>query len=136
MSTNGHPEPEQDDDHADGDAALVLAVARGWPRARVARECHVSPRTVSRRLADPAFLARVRELRSGMLDEAIGKLTAIANRASAELGKLVRSNNEAIRLGAIRLVLDSLLKLRDHAELVGRIEALEGQADGTARRAR
>ena len=63
-----------------------------------------------------------------MLDGAIGTLTRIATKATRELASLLDSTNEPVKLGAIRLVMDSLLKLREHAELAARIDALEARA--------
>src|SRR4051794_3230289 len=104
---------QTDDPWSPADRALALALARGLSRSKAARTCQTSPSTVRRRLGDPEFVVLVRELRTAMLDGAIGRLTRISGKATAELGKLLDTTNEPVKLGAVRLVLDSLIKLRD-----------------------
>src|SRR5262245_1500924 len=98
-STNG------DGDHVTGDDALALLLARGRSIASTARTAKVSENTVRRRLADADFKARVEQLRRQLLDVAVRRLSDLMLGAADKLGKLLRSKNEAISLGAARTIL-------------------------------
>lgn len=108
---------------------LVLALACGATVEAAARQCQVSDRTVYRRLEDPAFKARVREVRGEMVRRSAGLLTAAAGQAVQTLLALQKESvPAAVRLGAARAIIELGLKVRETAELEARIAALEQQA--------
>jgi hypothetical protein len=104
---------------------VALALATGKTRAEAARAARVSEATVTRRRRDPAFRALVNEIRTRMVDEAIGKLTDALSKSAGRLAALVDSEDEQTALRAARSVLDSAIRLREFADLAGRVEALE-----------
>jgi hypothetical protein len=104
-----------------------LALACGASVEAAARQCQGSNRTVYRRLGDPKFCARVREMRAEMVGRAAGLLSAgEAVRTLLSLQK--ESVAPAVRLGAARAVLELGIKVREMVELETRIAALEEQA--------
>jgi hypothetical protein len=105
---------------------LLLALACGATIESAARECGLSPRTVYRRLADPAFRRRLGQLRADMVQRTAGALTAAGAEAVRTLLELLKpAVAPSTRLGAARAVLESGVKLRELAELEGRLAALE-----------
>jgi hypothetical protein len=110
----------------EADEALLLALACGATVESAARAAGLSPRTAHRRLADPAFAARVRQARADMAQRAAGALTAASAESVRTLLELQRASSPpAVRLGAARAVLEIGLKVREAAEFEGRLAALE-----------
>jgi hypothetical protein len=113
--------------------ALVLALACGATVEGAARQCEVNPRTVNRRLREPAFAARVRDLRADMVRRASGLLTAAAAEAVRTLLALQKDSvPPATRLGAARAVLELGIKVRELSDLEDRVSLLERAAEGGA----
>jgi hypothetical protein len=109
-------------------AELTLALACGASPEVAAQKSGVSPRTVHRRLADPAFRAGVERLRTEMLQRAVSMSGAASLAAVKTLTALQESaKSESVRLGAARALVDLNCKLRQTAEQQARIEALETQ---------
>jgi hypothetical protein len=115
MASNGNTKRE----------AVALRLADGASVRGAARACHVGERTVHTWLADPAFTARVTELRSRMFGRAVSVLTRLAGKAARKLNKLMDSEQESIALGACRTVLEAGPRLRELTELEERLAALE-----------
>jgi hypothetical protein len=110
------------------DEALLLALACGATVENAARTAGMSARTAHRRLADPAFQRRLQDLRTAMIQRAVGMLTAAALEAVKTLIALQDlSVPAAVRLGAARTVLEFGIRMRENAELAQRIAALEAQ---------
>lgn len=115
-----------------GEEPLVLALACGASVEAAARQCKVSDRTVYRRLQDPGFRAQVQAARGEMVTRSAGLLTAAAGEAVRTLLSLQKdATPPAVRLGAARAVLEIGIKVREVADLEGRIAALEAQAGVT-----
>jgi hypothetical protein len=112
------------------EAALILALACGASPEGAAQKAGVSPRTVYRRLADPAFRAQVNDVRADMVRRAAGMFTA-AGMASIKTFTTLQESaaSEAVRLGAARAVIELGCKLRENAELLERIAAVEGRLE-------
>ena len=107
---------------------LLLTLACGATVDSAARECGLSPRTVYRRLQEPAFRRRLQALRADMVQRTSGALTAASGEAVRTLLELLKAGVAAnTRLGAARAVLESGVKLRELAELEERMAALEEQ---------
>ena len=112
------------------DAALVLALACGASPENAAQKAGVSERTAYRRLADPAFRAQVGEARADMVRRAAGMSTAASLASMKTLTALQESaTSEAVRLGAARAVIELSCKLRESAELLERVVAVEGRLE-------
>lgn len=113
------------------DEALVQALACGATVEAAARQCGVNPRTVFRRLEDPAFRDRVRDLRDAMVRRTSGLLTAAAAEAVRTLLALQKDGvPPATRLGAARAVIELGIKVRELSELEDRVTELERAARG------
>jgi hypothetical protein len=110
-------------------AALLLAA--GHTIVATARTCEVSERAVRKWLADPAFAARVDELRAAMLERAMGRMLKNTTRAATTLRKLLTNKDGRVQLGAAKAILEGAARLRDTVTLEQRIKALE--ADKAAR---
>lgn len=110
------------------DDVLLLHLACGATAEAAAQKAGRSQRTVFRRLADPDFQRRLRELRADMLQRTAGMLTAAALEAVKTMVALLATNvPSAVRLAAARSVLELGLKVREAQELDERIAALEAQ---------
>jgi len=129
MAENGR----LDGDQAGGDDALILELASGSTVREAAKRTGVGERTVYRRLDDAAFRRRVSEARGELFSAAMGRLAAVATKATDTLERLMTSPKDAVALGAARSVLELGQRLRESVELEQRITALEGIADGNAR---
>ena len=109
----------------DADDALALHLAAGKSTRDAAALAGVSERTAHRRRADPGFRAMVNRLRSDLIEDALGILSAAAIEAAATLRTLLLADSEAIRLAAARAVLDGLMKAREHITLTEQLDRLE-----------
>ena len=107
--------------------ALLSALAFGATVAHAARKAGLGERTVYRRLADPAFRARLEQTRREALVRTAGMLTGAALGAVKTLVDLHQdvSVPAAVRRGAARDVLEMNVKYRDAAEIEQRVAALE-----------
>jgi hypothetical protein len=109
-----------------GDTELLQALALGASVEHAAQKAGVSRRTAYRRLAAPAFRARVIELRAELTRRALGMLTAAGLGAVKTLTVLQESAmSEAVRLGAARATLELGCKLRENTEWSERLTTVE-----------
>lgn len=114
------------------DDKLLLALACGATVEAAAKQCALTDRTIYRRLNDPAFKARLADLRGDMVRRCAGMLTAAAGEAVRTLLSLQGgSTPPATRLGAARAILELGLKVREVAELEARMTELEALVKGT-----
>ena len=105
---------------------VAVGLAGGLTPAGAAREYKVPDSTIRGWLTDPAFRSRVDRHRTGMVTHAIGILSRLASHAAVTLGDLLTSSHvDDVRLRAAREVLNQLLNVKSHAELVDRMESLE-----------
>ena len=108
------------------DQVLLLALACGATPEAAARQAGVSARTVFRRLADPGFKAQLQKLQADMVHRSMGTLVAMYGEAARGLLELIKSTAPpAVRLGAIRTVLEFGMRLREQTDLEERLTALE-----------
>jgi hypothetical protein len=111
------------------DPQLLTALACGANQETAARQAGVSVSTVRRRLADPEFCRQLQALVAEMVQRTARALTAAGAEAVRGLLALLKDGvPPAVRLGAIRAVLELGVKLRETADLEARIAALEEQA--------
>ena len=107
---------------------LLTALACGATVEGAANSSGFSQATIYRRLKDPAFKARLHQLRADMVQRTAGALTAAAMESVRTLLELQKPSNPAtVRLGAARSVLELGVKLRENGDLEERINALEQQ---------
>src|SRR5262245_1672773 len=118
---------------ANADEQLLLSIACGATAEQAAAKAQVGVRTVYRRLDDPDFARRLRELRCEMVQRAAAMLTAAAMESVKTLLELQKpSNTGPVRLGAARSSSELGAKLREMVELEVRLAALEARVgDGS-----
>ena len=116
MSANGKRKP---------DDLLVALLAAGKTARDAAPLCGCSERHVSRRLADPDFVAKVNAARSQLAADCTGRLAALLTEAVDTLGALLGSTMDAVRLGAARSVLDCFGKMTDLVSTQARLAEVE-----------
>jgi hypothetical protein len=111
-------------------ALLALAVASGEPLGKAARRLGIGERTAKGWNRNPKFRAKVAELRSALVSEAIGKLSSEASEAVAVLGRIIRSrkSSDVAKLAAARAILDKLPMMSEYFDLTERVRALEERA--------
>ena len=108
------------------DDALLLSLACGATIENAARSVGVSERTVYRRLKSAAFRQQLQQRRGDLVQRAASLLTAAALEAIKTLVELQKPPAPAaVRLGAARSILEYGLKLREAADLYGRVGTLE-----------
>lgn len=113
-----------------GEAALILALARGERIERAAKLAGVSARTVYRRLADPTFRGEVSRRRDLLIGSAVGKLADVAAEAVEVLAKLMRSaKSEAVKLQAARAILAHVRPIGEYGEVTDRLEEVEQELE-------
>jgi hypothetical protein len=112
--------------------ALVTALAFGATVENAARKAGIGERTAYRRLADPAFRARVDQARREAVLRTAGMLTGAALGSVKTLVDLQQdvSVPASVRRGAARDVLDLAVKYRETAETEQRLAALEARLAG------
>lgn len=86
-------------------------------------------RTIQRRLTEPEFRAAVEAVRNKLSDEAITALRGAGLAAARCLRRLLHSNSDAIKLGAARGIIDSILKSRE-TEIERRLAEVERRLGG------
>ncbi|MGC4051924.1 MAG: hypothetical protein QM757_21490 [Paludibaculum sp.] len=107
------------------DDALAAALAAGQTVIAAASTAGVSERTAFRRLDDPAFRARVAELRAGMVSTAAGRLADGMGQAADVLRALLAHKDPHVRHRAAAKLLEVGLKVVELAELEQRVAELE-----------
>lgn len=115
------------------DEQLAVLLARGLTNQEAARQTAVSVRTITNRLADPAFCSRVRELRQEMICRAAGSLADALGEAIDTVRNLLLSADPRVRLGAARTILEQGVRLAEVADLEGRLAELEGRVEAVRR---
>jgi hypothetical protein len=108
---------------ADDQALLLLA--SGKSVTKTAAKTGLSRRTLTRRLNDPAFRRRLSKFRAELFERGMGILAAAQAGAASALVRLLKSENESVRLGASRSVFELGAKIRENVEIEERLSALE-----------
>lgn len=107
------------------DDALILALAAGQTVAEAARSAKLSERTAYRRLAEEGFAEQVREARSRLFSQTLGRLLEANTAAVNTLRALLDAASEMARLGAARSILELCLKVRQTTETDARLAEVE-----------
>jgi hypothetical protein len=108
-----------------GEPSAALAIAAGSTIVEAAERAGISERTVRRRLDDPDYRMEISNLRSKLLDAAVGKLVAATTEAAATMRALLEADSEHVRLGAAKGILEFGLSLQEALETQTRITNLE-----------
>ncbi len=85
--------------------AAALELARGLTLQAAASSAGVNVRTIRRWKLEPAFAARIAEIRAELTDRTVGLLTEGRLAAVSTATKLLKSSDEAIRIRAVRALL-------------------------------
>jgi hypothetical protein len=117
------------DSRRSADDVLALALASGKRVEDAALVANVSTRTASRRLQEPDFVARIRQLRAAMLDAVVGRLAERSCAAADRLAGLLDSPDENLVFKTAKTVVELALKGREILDLEQRIAALEVSVD-------
>src|SRR5262249_21143419 len=96
-----------------GDTGLLLGLAQSQTGPDAARAAGIGERTATRRLADPDYDRRILELRSQMLQGAMGKVADAMSAAADTLRQLLTAEADTVKLGAARSLLELGAKLQD-----------------------
>jgi hypothetical protein len=106
---------------------VAACLAAGRTKAAAARECHVGIATVHRWFREsPAFCKRIDELRTELVDRAVGRLADLmAGAAVDRLSGLLGAESECLQLDAVKAVYELFIGIRNAADLKARIEELE-----------
>ena len=104
--------------------------------AEAAAAAQVSEATVYRRLNDPAFAARVKQLRAAMFEAAAGQLAAEMADAVRRLIELSKSGHkdDAVKLRATIALIESAVRVRDATEVRDALDELKAGQDELKRR--
>ncbi|MDB5309397.1 MAG: hypothetical protein JWO38_3599 [Gemmataceae bacterium] len=124
----GHPSRASDE-------FLAQTLAVGGTILQAAKAARVSERTIYHRLRDPAFQARVFEIRAAVLDTTCGRIVGATTDACDTLHCLLESASEGIQLRAAKTLIELAVKLCDRApraELSDPTETQPGKTDSLA----
>lgn len=110
------------------DELLAASVASGLSIKASAASVHLSERQAYRIASEPAFKARVSEIRTAAVADAVGALSSYATGAAEKLKKLTTCGDPSVELRASIAILDRFTKLSESVDLRSRIEALEAKA--------
>lgn len=105
--------------------AAVPLLARGMSTDAVGREVGVDGRTVRVWREEPAFRAEVEAARKAVLEEAVAALTTAVRKAVDVLHAALDDNSVGVRIKAASEIVRALPLIASHAELEGRVAALE-----------
>jgi hypothetical protein len=103
----------------------AIKLAAGQPVADISRELKIGTRTIFTWLSTPEYKLYVRNLRSALLEEAVGRLSGGATRCVDTLLSLLDDPDPAIRLRSAVSGLQLLGGLRGVVEMTDRVEQLE-----------
>ena len=106
-------------------AKFVLLMATGTPISIAAKKARIPVRTAHRLMNDDSILSEIWQCRRKCLDEAVGKLAAVASDAAFELAELIKHKDPQVKLRAIKLTYDSYLKISERESLEQRLQVLE-----------
>jgi hypothetical protein len=104
---------------------VACRLAAGQSVVDISRELNVATRTIFHWLSTPEYKLYVRNLRSALLEEAVGRLSGGATRCVDTLLSLLDDPDPGIRLRSAVSGLQLLGGLRGVVEMADRVEQLE-----------
>lgn len=118
-------------DRHKGAAVVLVALVAGKSRKDAAELAGVGVSTIRRWEAEEeGFRLELREMREALLEQAFGKVLGLVDEALEALHGLLADANSATRLGAIKEVLASALRLRSEVDLHQRLARIEALVEG------
>ena len=123
------PRDEQQDRRHAADEIIVSALAVGHSYSEAADLANVSPRTVRRRMADPAFAAEVSRRRGERVSALTGQVVEHLSTALRVVVGSLDSPSDSVALRAADLLWQWSVRLRHSNELEERIKTLEDERD-------
>jgi hypothetical protein len=108
-----------------GGFGLLLAVAVGRSVAECAAVGNVSEVTVRRRMRDPKFMNKVRELQRQMTALAAGKVVSSLDQAIETMKGLLASPNDSVKLGAASRIAALSMQMGEMSDLQAKVARLE-----------
>lgn len=126
MATNGGKSPGRPVQST----KQVLAAARlaaGDSVAEAATALNIGERTITRWLTDDGFRRLVRETRSLVFDQVIGRVIGLGRKATGKVGQLIDSANERIALDAAKAALSLGLEGRKAEDLEAVVREMEAK---------
>lgn len=120
------PEPGGTRHPSTTDELILEAQAAGLNQRRTAEVAGVHPKTVQRKLSDPAFAVLVAQRRAARVRELTGQLTTVAADAISVIADAMDQDQPMrVRLAAAQLALRSLGEYQASSEVDARIADLE-----------
>jgi len=107
------------------DPLLIAALLGGCTLAAAAKRAGMSEQTARRRLRDAEFRTRLDAAETELIDTAARALADASGEAVSKLRCLLRVRSAAVRLSAVRAVLEFAPKWRAQHALEERVAALE-----------
>lgn len=108
----------------------IELLAKGACHRDAASGAGVDKRTIQRWLEEPEFRDDITKFRTELLTSAAGMLCSAANNAVKVLDDLLKDGSSAIKLGAARAILDSVIRVRELTVVEGRVAELEQKLAG------
>ncbi len=112
--------------------AAIAALLDGKTQATAATAAGVGRQTVNKWLSDPAFSAALREGSDGAIRAASARLATLTEHAIAAIAATMAqptTPGAAVRLRAADALLGQALKIREHADIMERLAALEARVN-------
>ena len=106
-------------------SAFVLAVASGRTVRDAAAQAGISEATAYRWMKGEDIRRDIMRLRAELIDQAAGRLAAVATEAAESLRALLAAESEAVRLGAARTLLELAFRSRELVDWEARLTELE-----------
>lgn len=107
--------------------SFIAAIAAGKPVAEASEIAGKTRRTGSRWLRDPVVKQEVSQIRNELVSGALGIVLGNLADAALQLVGLLQSNNESIRLGATRSMLQFGQSLKESVEMQADIDAIKAK---------
>jgi hypothetical protein len=104
---------------------VAAALASGTSICQASATGGVSERTVYNWMRDEEFAARVQELSTEMVRQAVLRVSSTMIAAVEQLNCLLDVENAQVRLGAARTILEQAVRLRESVTFEERLRALE-----------
>jgi hypothetical protein len=120
---------------SDKDELIADLLGQGWTHRRVADSVGVSPKTVQRRMSDPAFSSVVSERRRDRFGQLSGQLLTAGEGAMDVLTVALQSEDAKVSLQAAGLILSHghrYNRVLDEHEIQLRFEAIERRLEEEA----
>jgi hypothetical protein len=131
MATNGkQSDPNEDRDWRSREDLLAAGIAAGQTIEAAARAAGMGARTAYRKSKEEGIRRRVAEMRTAIVERAVGLASEGLLDGVVQLRLLCRnSTSEGIRLSAARSLVECALNIRTHLDHEQRLSALESKAN-------